>query len=106
MADFFTPHEHGLFITVKARPGTTQRRPPRLVVVDDGRWALEITVAAAAEDGKANKAVLESVADLLGVKKAAVQMKSGTASRLKIVLVAGNPATLAARLKPFQQTTD
>lgn len=47
--------------------------------------ALKIRLAAPPVDGKANAALIEFVADRLGVAKSAVRLKSGEASRRKVI---------------------
>jgi len=54
--------------------------------------ALKIRLAAPPVDGKANAALLAFIADRLRVPKARVCLKSGQASRNKIVLVTAAPA--------------
>ena len=51
------------------------------------RW--KIRVAAPAEAGKANEALLELLAATLGVERSRIRVVSGTASRDKIVEVTG-----------------
>jgi uncharacterized protein YggU (UPF0235/DUF167 family) len=53
--------------------------------MSDGR--LKVRIAAAAESGKANAALIEFVARSLGIKKTAVRLVSGSSSRDKIVEV-------------------
>ena len=97
-----SPLAGGVRLTVKARPGISKRRPPRFVDIGDGKTALEITVAEAAEDGKATRAILEQLAEHLRVKKNALELKTGASSRLKLVDIAGDPAVLLERLKSFR----
>jgi uncharacterized protein (TIGR00251 family) len=49
--------------------------------------ALKIRLAAPPVDGKANAALIEFVADRLGVAKLAVSLKSGQTSRRKVLEV-------------------
>jgi uncharacterized protein (TIGR00251 family) len=51
--------------------------------MSDGR--LKVRIAAPAEAGKANAALLEFVARSLGIKRSAVQLVAGNASRDKII---------------------
>jgi uncharacterized protein YggU (UPF0235/DUF167 family) len=51
--------------------------------------ALRIEVTAAPEKGKANKAVAEVLAEVLGVAKSAVELVSGATSPQKRFLVVG-----------------
>jgi uncharacterized protein YggU (UPF0235/DUF167 family) len=99
ITDVVSVFAEGVRVTVKARPGISRARAPRLVDIGDGKRALEITVAAAAEDGKANQAICEQLADCLGLKKNALAIKAGTSGRLKIVEITGDPAVLQQRLR-------
>lgn len=61
--------------------------------------ALKVRVTAPPVDSAANAAVLELLADALGVPRGAVRLVRGAASRSKLVSVAGLPAAeVAARL--------
>lgn len=60
--------------------------------------ALKIRLAAPPVDGKANAALLEFIADRLGVAKSAVTLKSGQTSRRKVVEVGGISEEVAAKL--------
>ena len=62
--------------------------------------ALKVRLAAPPVDGKANAALLAFVAAVLEVKKGSVSLKSGQASRRKVVEVEGAPADALARLLP------
>lgn len=73
----------GVLIKVTARPGT---RDGVMGVHGD---ALKLGVSAAPEKGKANKAVAELLAKVLGVRKSAVALVSGDASREKVLRVEG-----------------
>jgi uncharacterized protein YggU (UPF0235/DUF167 family) len=58
--------------------------------------ALTVRVRAVAEKGEANRAVEVVVAEWLGMPKSSVAVTAGGKSRLKTVLVAGQPDRLAA----------
>jgi uncharacterized protein len=58
--------------------------------------ALTVRVRAVAEKGEANRAVEVVVAEWLGLPKSSVAVTAGGKSRLKTVLVAGQPDRLAA----------
>jgi uncharacterized protein len=58
--------------------------------------ALTVRVRAVAEKGEANRAVEAVVAGWLGVPKSSVAVTAGGRSRLKAVLVTGEPDRLAA----------
>jgi hypothetical protein len=60
--------------------------------------ALKVKVRALPADGAANAAVARAVADWLGVPKSRVEITAGGKSRVKMLCVAGDAATLATRL--------
>jgi uncharacterized protein (TIGR00251 family) len=75
--------EGGVLIKVAARPGTQDR------VMGAQGDALKLGVSAAPERGKANKALAELLAKILGVRKSAVALASGETAREKTFLVEG-----------------
>jgi uncharacterized protein (TIGR00251 family) len=64
----------------------------------DGRCRLKVRVRAAPEKGKANAALEKLAAQMFGVPISAVSLIAGATARLKTLRIAGDPATLAARL--------
>jgi len=60
--------------------------------------ALKIRLAAPPVDGKANAALIEFVAERLGLAKSAVNLKSGQTSRRKVLVVVDAPADTAKLL--------
>ena len=69
-------------LEVKVKPNA---RRDALTAQDDGSWLAEITVPPV--DGKANAALIALVAKHFGCPKRAVTVKSGAASRRKVLLV-------------------
>ena len=62
--------------------------------------ALKVRVQAPPVEGAANQAVVELVAETLGVKRGAVSLVAGESGRRKVVAVAGiTPAEAARRLR-------
>ena len=72
----------GLAVAVLVEPGAGRNR---IYGEHDGR--LKLSVTAAPEHGKANKAVCRFLAGELGVRKSQVHVISGHHSRLKEVLI-------------------
>lgn len=68
--------------------------------------ALKARVRAAPEGGEANAAIVECLADWLGVPKRDVALAGGHKSRSKLLSVAGDPAILEARLKAALASAD
>jgi len=64
----------------------------------DGRAWLCARLAAAPADGAANAALIPLVARALGVRKADVTLANGASSRLKRLVIRGEPDRLAAQL--------
>lgn len=88
--------EHGVLLPVRAQPGS--RRNASLGV---HHGALKIAVTQVAEKGKANRAVLEVVAELLGIKRSQVELVTGETSRDKLIRVTGlSLDALRQRLPP------
>lgn len=85
--DAVQPGDGGVRLLLEASPGAGHTRFP------DGynpwRSRLGVRVREPARNGKANQAVLEAVADFLGVRAAQVTLESGEADSRKTILVAG-----------------
>jgi uncharacterized protein (TIGR00251 family) len=89
-----TATRNGVRLTVRVAPKASRSR---VVGLADG--ALKVAVAAPPEDGKANAALVETLAEALGVARRDVALAAGAASRRKLVDVAGDPARLLARVE-------
>ena len=81
-------------LTVWVRPGSAR---PGVGGEHDG--ALVVRVAARAVDGRATAAALTAIADAFGVRRHAVTLVAGTASRRKIVDVTGADPAVLDRLR-------
>ena len=89
-----TATRDGVRLTVRVAPKAARSR---VLGLADG--ALKVAVAAPPEDGKANAALIETLAEALGVPRRDVVLAAGAASRRKLVDVAGDPARLLARVE-------
>lgn len=88
------PHADGTILPVRAQPGG---RRNEIRGVQQG--ALKVSVTQAPDKGKANKALIELLADALGLKKSQIELVSGDTSRQKRFLVHGiTVAELSARI--------
>jgi len=90
-----TAEENASLLPVKIVPGASQTRYL-------GPWAgrARIAVAAPPEKGKANRALVEFLAGVLGVRKGCIAVVRGAASAQKTVRVEGiTPAALAEALR-------
>ncbi len=72
-------------LTLHVQPGA--RANQAVGLTDDG--VLRVSVAAQARDGKANRAVVDLLADLLRVPKNRITIVRGLGSRNKVVMVEG-----------------
>jgi uncharacterized protein YggU (UPF0235/DUF167 family) len=101
--EFWIETESGLVLAVKAQPGARRVKiGPVLAAAASPGWPnarLKVSVAAAPEDGKANAAIIQALADWLGLKPAAFMLEAGATARDKKFLVAGARATCLGR--PF-----
>ena len=76
-----------------------QPRAKRNAVQPAAGGGLKVYVTAPPEDGRANEAVVEVLAEWLGVKRRQVEIVSGETNRNKVVRVTGvPPAQLEAAL--------
>lgn len=73
-------------IQVKAKPRS--RRNAVLGLLPDGA-ALEVAVTAPPVDGEANEALIDLLADALGVRKSALSIVRGGQSRFKQIMITG-----------------
>src|SRR5690348_18321820 len=82
-------------LTIWVRPGSAR---PGVGGEHDG--ALVVRVTARAVDGRATAAALTAIADAFGVRRHAVTLVAGAASRRKIVEVTGADPAVLDRLRP------
>lgn len=76
------PHPEGVILSVRAQPGARQN-----AVVGEYAGALKLAVTAAPERGRANKALIELLRDVLDLKRSQVELLSGDASHDKRFLI-------------------
>ena len=89
----------GVRLQVRLTPKASADRIQGVVEEADGRRALKVAVTAPPEAGKANDALLALLARVLRVKRRDLSLALGAADRRKLVLIAGDPAGLAAQLE-------
>ena len=71
-----------------------------IVGAHDGR--LKVAVTQAPEKGKANQAIIKTLADLLGLKRSRFELLSGATSSQKILLIRGlGPREIRERLAAY-----
>jgi uncharacterized protein len=89
----------GLRIRVHAKPGGRSDCVDGLRPQADGGVALSVTIRAAAEDGKANAAIIKLLAGEWGLPSASLRLVGGARDRRKSFHLAGEPKILLARLE-------
>jgi uncharacterized protein (TIGR00251 family) len=77
-----TERADGIILPVRAQPGARKTG-----IVGEQAGALKVAVTSPAEDGKANKALLEVLRDALGLKRSQLALIGGETSRDKRFLV-------------------
>ena len=85
----------GTGVTVELR---AQPRARRSTLACSPYGTLKAMVTAPAEDGKANRAVIELLAAEWRLPKSVFEVMRGAAARDKTVSISGEPASLAARI--------
>src|SRR5947208_15658752 len=79
-----TEHAEGLILPVRAQPGARKAG-----IMGEQAGALKVAVTAPPEDGRANKALVEALREVLGLKRSQVELLSGPANRDKRFLIRG-----------------
>lgn len=74
----------GFLLSVKATPKAAKNE---ILPYQEGDATLRIKITAAAEDGKANAAIIALIAKTLGIAKSSVQLVQGEKSRYKTILI-------------------
>ena len=86
----FSETADGVIVNLRAAPRSSR---PGLEIAADG--TLRARVKAAPVDGKANKEIIEVVADAFGVSKSSVSFKGGETAKTKRLLIKGIAAGTA-----------
>ena len=100
-SDPFSVAAAGLRVAVRVQPGASRTAIDGLKTLDDGQVVLAVRVAAAADGGKANAALIKLLAKSWELPKSAVEIVAGHSGRRKIVQIAGDPAAVQARLRTW-----
>jgi uncharacterized protein len=90
---FLRRTDNGVTIELRAQP-----RARRTTLDCRGQDALKAAVMTPAEEGRANKAVIELLAAEWHLPKSAFEVTRGAAARDKVLSIAGDPAGLAGRI--------
>ena len=93
----------GVYVSLRVTPRGGRDGIDGIETLSDGRSVLRLRVRAIAEGGEANRAVTELLAKSLGLPKARVRLVSGATSRLKQIVVDGDPERLGEALRVLTQ---
>jgi uncharacterized protein len=86
----------GLILSVRATPNAARDEAGGLHTAADGSVSLIVKVTAAPDKGRANKAVIETLARACRLPRSAFTLLAGETSRVKTLLVSGDPAAVEA----------
>ena len=84
MSAYFTETPEGVILNVKAQPRSSKAGIDGLL-----GDAVKVRIRCAPVDGKANKELIETLADAFDLAKSAVVFKSGETSKTKRLLLKG-----------------
>ena len=86
-AAYFTETPEGVILNVRAQPRSSRSGLDGLI-----GDAVKVRIRCAPVDGKANKELVETLADAFDLPKSAVVFKSGETSKTKRILLRGTEA--------------
>ena len=81
---YYTETDEGVILNVKAQPRSSRAGIDG--VIGD---AVKVRVKSAPVDGRANKELIETIADAMGLPKSSVVFKGGETSKTKRILLKG-----------------
>ena len=95
MLDIVTTNS-GIILSIRTQPGSSKNR-----IIGEYGGRLKLAVTAAPEKGKANKAVIELLADTLHISESSIHIISGESSRDKRLMIKGlTPEDIKSLLNP------
>ncbi|GIJ68617.1 hypothetical protein Voc01_035340 [Virgisporangium ochraceum] len=93
----------GSLVPIRVKPGSSRARVGGRYEGPHGA-ALVVAVHAPPVDGRATDAAIAALADALGLRRADLSLRSGAASRDKIIAVTDAPPDLADRVARLRDT--
>ncbi|TLD43064.1 MAG: hypothetical protein JETT_0634 [Candidatus Jettenia ecosi] len=79
-----TPTNSGVILSIRTQPRSSKNR-----IIGEYGGRLKLAVTAIAEKGKANKAVIELLADTFHIHESSIHIISGESSRDKRLMIEG-----------------
>lgn len=101
----FVASPDGVRVRVRLTPRGGTDRIEGVLFGADGRAQLKARVAAPAEGGKANAALVRLLAETAGVAPSCVSLVGGAKNRVKTLLIAGDAARILDRLSRTTEET-
>ena len=95
---------HGVSVALRVTPRGGSDAIDGVETLANGRSVVKVRVRAIAEGGEANRAVIELLAKSFRVPKSRVRVMSGTTSRLKQIVIDGDPKMLGEALQTLTET--
>ncbi len=89
---------NGLELRVRLTPRGGRDTVDGIDILSDGSVVLKLRVRAAPQDGEANEAARKVLAKALRMATSSITLEAGATSRVKTLLIAGNPVALEAAL--------
>jgi uncharacterized protein (TIGR00251 family) len=100
------PETDGVALWLRVSPKGGRDSIEGVETLSDGRRVLKARVRAAPENGRANAAVIDLVADWLSAPKRAISIRSGDTARIKQIFIAGPPAAYLETLQSLTPMDD
>lgn len=94
----------GVTVAIRVTPKAGRQRVEGMVADASGQLAIKITVTAAPENGKANKAVIAFLARTWKIPKSHISLQAGLTSRNKILKITGDTAALKGKIEETLET--
>jgi hypothetical protein len=88
----------GVSVAVRVTPRGGRDAIDGIEELANGRAVVKVRVRVADEGGEANRAVTELLADVLRIPKSKVRVVSGVTSRIKQIVIDGNPKVIGTAL--------
>lgn len=98
MSGAFRPAKDGVLLFVRVTPNARKSGVDGLWSGPDGAARLALKVAAPPDRGRANKAIVETLAAALALPKSRFSITAGEKDRLKTVSIVGDSVAIGASL--------
>ncbi len=98
MGELFEPHKKGLMIRVRISPNSSSCAVNGVMDSADGSKLLKISLKSVPEKGKANKELIDFLAQKMRIPKIDIELVSGETQRVKKILLYGDAKALKVQL--------